>query len=52
MTENNEEYEITAKIYLLANKKKCAKQNFWFKEDWDLRKAAVVYDPRLTLKDL
>ncbi len=52
MTENNEEYERTAKIFLLANKRRAGNKDIWFRKDWDLRKSAIVYDPRLTAKDL
>ena len=52
MTENNEEYEKTAKIFLLANKKRTSSKNIWFMKNWDLRKSAIIYDPRLTDQDL
>jgi len=52
MTENNEEYEKTARIFLLSNRKRASNKNIWFKNDWDLRKSAIIYDPRLTAQDL
>lgn len=52
MTEGNDEYEKTAKIFLLSNRKRALNANFWFLPEWDLRKSAVIYDPRLTSKDL
>ena len=52
MSENNEEYEKTAKIFLLSNKHRATSKNLWFMNDWDLRKSAIIYDPRLTVQDL
>lgn len=52
MSEDNDEYEKTAKIFLLSNKKRVQNENYWFLKSWDLRKSAMVYDPRLTSKDL
>jgi hypothetical protein len=52
MTEANQEYEKTARIYLLSNRRRATNKAVWFDPSWDLRKSAIIYDPRLTSKDI
>jgi hypothetical protein len=50
MGEQGAEVEQSAKLFILTNTPN--DQDAWFRPDWDLRKAIVVYDPRISVRDL
>jgi hypothetical protein len=49
MSENNSEVEIASKLFILTNEPNAED---WFKEEWDVRKSIIVFDPRITLRDV
>lgn len=49
MSEKNNDVEIAAKLFILTS---LPQDNEWFHESWDVRKSIIVYDPRLSLRDL
>lgn len=49
MSDNNNDVEVAAKLFILTN---LPQENEWFHESWDVRKSIIVYDPRVSLKDL
>ncbi len=44
------EVEQSAKLFILTNTPN--DQDAWFRPEWDLHKAMVVYDPRISVRDL
>jgi hypothetical protein len=50
MGEEGAEVEQSAKLFLLTHSPD--DQAAWFKPEWDIRKAIVVYDPRISTRDL
>lgn len=47
MSESNPEVELTAKLFILTNRK-----DVWVSEEWDQRKNVIVFDPRVAVRDL
>lgn len=50
MGEKGGEVEYSAKLFILTNSPN--DQDAWFHHNWDIRKAIVVYDPRISVRDL
>lgn len=50
MSEGNPEAEATAKIFLLTTKLPVPED--WLQANWDIRKQVIIFDPRITQRDL